>query len=166
MESPLSSGGEGWSAQVWEYFPFLWRGEGSPFCVPGLWGSSNSKLEEAEPGFEGRCRVKERRIPRGLLGDLYCVIPRLARPPGDIYCGNVWQPSPLLHSGHSWPALLPCSGRIHPLKGPPRASSWAQRGQELRRGREATDEREGESRASVSVCASCCGIQLISGNGS
>lgn len=77
MESPLSSGGEGAGLpQVWEYFSFPWRGEGSPFCVPSLWGSSNPKLEEAEPGFEGRCRVKERRIPRGLVGDLYCVIPR------------------------------------------------------------------------------------------
>ena len=48
---------------------------------------------------------------------------------GEIYCGNVRQPSPLLYSGHRLPARsAPSSGPRSALEGALWARRWAQRG--------------------------------------
>lgn len=43
----------------------------------------------------GRCRIKERRILKGLVGDLYCAIPRPARTSlGKFTVGTSGGPAP------------------------------------------------------------------------
>lgn len=162
--SPLAQMGRAGLPQVWRYLVSL-EGRRRPICVLNP-GSRHSRVGGGSgygPGFErqpsmGRCRIKERRILKGLVGDLYCAIPRPAPDqPGEIYCGNIRRPSPLLRSGHCLSTRLPCPGRVQPLKGPrgPRG-----------RGSETPGGREPASRTSESDRASCCGIRLISGNAS